>query len=363
MPRQSDEVRGHLQKARESALLAVETYNRPGTVFRSGGYIVLMCIAWTALLHAIFFARKVKPFYRSKKNKRHFEKRDGDRRAWELKEAASQFWKGNNPPERANLEFFVRLRNKIEHRSMPELDVQIFGECQALLFNFENLLVAEFGEKQAINESLSLALQFSAFRDSQQQKASRKLHSRLAGDVKKYVDDFRSSLSLDTLQNANYSYKVFVIPKPANSISGSDVAVDFVKYDTNRPADMDRVQRALTLLKPMQADADAPRAYLNFNDTHRLSQKAVLEELNRQFRMSPKVNSHDMQCLKVAHGLTERADFYHKPLLGAPQYSEAFRSWLINEFHVNPFLFKRAREEWRKRREETASVNRPANVD
>jgi hypothetical protein len=83
MPRHSNELRAHLDKARESALLAVETYNRPGTRFRSGGYIVLMCIAWTALFYAIFFKSGVKPFYRKKTNRRHFETVDGDKKAWE----------------------------------------------------------------------------------------------------------------------------------------------------------------------------------------------------------------------------------------------------------------------------------------
>jgi hypothetical protein len=45
MPRLSTEVAANLQKAREAALLAVEIYNRPGTAFRSAGYIVLMIVA------------------------------------------------------------------------------------------------------------------------------------------------------------------------------------------------------------------------------------------------------------------------------------------------------------------------------
>lgn len=38
-----------LAKALDSALLAIETYNKPAIKFRSGGYIVLMNIAWTSL--------------------------------------------------------------------------------------------------------------------------------------------------------------------------------------------------------------------------------------------------------------------------------------------------------------------------
>ena len=124
----SREIKGLLAKARESALLAVETYNRPTATFRSGAYIVLMCIAWTSLFHAIFRKRKVAPYYRKPGSSR-FQKIDGDNRAWELAECLKQSYRDQNPSSRANVEFFVRLRNKFEHRSFPQLDSEIFGEC------------------------------------------------------------------------------------------------------------------------------------------------------------------------------------------------------------------------------------------
>jgi hypothetical protein len=58
------EVRAHLDKAVEPAVLAVEVYNKPATKFRSGGYVLLMNVVWTALFHAIFLMRGVKPYYR-----------------------------------------------------------------------------------------------------------------------------------------------------------------------------------------------------------------------------------------------------------------------------------------------------------
>jgi hypothetical protein len=61
----------HLEKAKKSAVGAVDCYNRSGTKFRSGSYIVLMCIAWTSLFHAVF-KRKQKPFYRNKQNPKRF---------------------------------------------------------------------------------------------------------------------------------------------------------------------------------------------------------------------------------------------------------------------------------------------------
>ena len=58
------QVKSCLDKALDSALLAVETYNKPAVKFKSGGYIVLMCIAWTSLLHGIFLRKKIKPIYK-----------------------------------------------------------------------------------------------------------------------------------------------------------------------------------------------------------------------------------------------------------------------------------------------------------
>ena len=67
-------VKQCLEKSRDSALLAIETYNKPAVKFRSGGYIVLMVISWTSLFHAIFFRNKIKPYYRVKDSNR-FEKK------------------------------------------------------------------------------------------------------------------------------------------------------------------------------------------------------------------------------------------------------------------------------------------------
>ena len=69
-------VQEHLQKARDSALLAVEVYNKPAVSFKSSAYITLMVIAWTALFHAVFFKRKIKPFYR--KQSGQFVRMDGE---------------------------------------------------------------------------------------------------------------------------------------------------------------------------------------------------------------------------------------------------------------------------------------------
>ncbi len=71
----------------------------------------------------------------------------------------------------------------------------IFGECQALLYNYENTLIDLFGEEYALNESLSFSIQFSRFRKKSQIKASRKLLSKEIKELKSFIDNYRTSLS------------------------------------------------------------------------------------------------------------------------------------------------------------------------
>jgi len=243
-------VKEHLEKARESALLAVEVYNKPATKFKSGGFIVLMVVAWTSLFHAIFFRRKIKPFYRDKDNPRRYKKIAGDYKAWELSTCVKKYYTSRTTPERSNIEFFIGLRNKVEHRSMPALDSAIFGECQAFLFNFEDLLFREFGPKYMLHEAPTLALQFSHLRHDAQAKAVSRLQGKISPNISQYVDDFRSSLETDLLHDMRYSYKVFLIPKVVNHPGQADVAVEYVKYDPSKPDEMEKYDRLVTLIKP-----------------------------------------------------------------------------------------------------------------
>jgi len=145
-------VRPHLQKALDSSLLAVEIYNKPAVSFKSSGYyITLMVIAWTALFHAIFFSKRIKPY--RKNSKRHYEMVDGDFKHWELSECLRAYYGSDTcNAVRKNLEFFIPLRNRIEHRHLPELDANIFGECQAMLLNFDDMVAQEFGAKHCLSK-------------------------------------------------------------------------------------------------------------------------------------------------------------------------------------------------------------------
>lgn len=219
-----------LESSRDAALLAVEIYNKPRTAFRSQAYITLMVTAWTTLFHA-HFNKTIGDRYYYKDSRGRFKIVDGERKAWELRTCLSKY-AGLSEPVRANLLFFIGLRNKIEHRyvSREEIDEKIFGECQSLLYNYEKEIAKLFGEQYAINESLAFSLQFSSLRTEEQRLSIRTSLSREMQEIKKYIDTYRGQLSDSIYSSQEYSIKLIQIPKVATA-SRSDLAVEFIRWE------------------------------------------------------------------------------------------------------------------------------------
>jgi len=237
-------VKECLDKARDSALLAVEVYNKPAVRFKSGGYITLMIIAWTSLFHAVFFRRRLKPYHR-KPNGR-FERLDGDYKHWELNECLRRYYENDTGnPVRKNLDFFIPLRNKIEHRSLPELDPSIFGECQAMLLNFDDLLAKEFGDRYRIRQCLSFALQMYPSAENLAEAVRRNRNVRSAAE---FIEQYRSTISPDTLQSGQYAFKAFLI-QVANHPSKDALAVQFIDYAKLTPQEKEQVKPLAALVK------------------------------------------------------------------------------------------------------------------
>lgn len=258
MTRLPQKVRRLLDKSVDAALLAVEIYNKPRTSFRSNGYTLLMHVAWTSLFHSIFEKRNVKYFY--KKDKIHYEKTDGEWKAWELGECIKNFYTNLNTDIVKNLEFFIKLRNKIEHRFAPEVDQDIFGECQALLINYENLIEEEFGAEFTINDNLVFSLQFSKILHSEQIKASKIRQSKDYKTIKQFVDEYRGSLDKNIIESLNYNFRVYLLPKVGNHRTSSDFTLEFVKYNLDDPKEADRYKKFLVAIKEKQIPMEGLRA-------------------------------------------------------------------------------------------------------
>ena len=234
-------------KAYESAMLAIDIYNRPATLFKSEGYIVMMIIAWTALFHAIFQKNGVK--YNYVDDTGNDEYRDGDLHAWELSKCLREYFKSDNAASRKNLEFFIGLRNKIEHRFVPKLDVAIGGECQALLLNFDELITKEFGNYYALRESLAFPLQTSTVKEDGKMQVIKRFQGSQYDEVMDYIDVFREDLDDKIWADSKYSFRVYLIPRIVNSDRTSDLAIEFVKFDSSKEEDMEVLRKQTALIK------------------------------------------------------------------------------------------------------------------
>jgi len=238
-----------LESGIDCALLAVEIYNKPRTPFRVENYITNMIMAWTKIFHAHFQNTIGDKYFYKMKGSARYELIDGERKAWELTTCIRNFAK-LSPSVKANLEFFIKLRNKIEHRHInkDEIGLIIFGECQALLNNFESFVIDCFGEEYAINESLAFALQFSKLRTNQQRKASKNLLSKEVKELKDFITKYRESLDEETFNSQDFSIKLISVPKISNT-NRNDLAVEFVNWNTVQEKDKHKYSKLLAIIK------------------------------------------------------------------------------------------------------------------
>lgn len=257
MLRLPKKVKELLTKSRDSAILAVDIYNKPSTKFRSYGFIVMMNIAWTSLFLAIFERDGINYHYKKPNSNRYFYV-DGEKKAWDLSNCVKEYFKDRNPPSRENLKFFIGLRNQIEHKFLPALDLDICGECQALLLNYEKLITQEFGPNFSLNESLAIPLQLVYTNPTWRNQVLKEIQSREYQTIKEYIDTFRHSLEDVVWDNPEYSFKVFLIPKIGNRQTSSDLAIEFVPYDQNKPEEMKKYKKLAAFIKEKQVPVVNP---------------------------------------------------------------------------------------------------------
>jgi hypothetical protein len=234
-------VKQLLKKSKDSAMLAVEFYNKPAISFKSEGFITMMLIAWNSLFHAYFLKNKIKPFYkRSDKRRPRYEiieeklsngKVIKEKKWWDISKCVKEYFKDDNKnPIRKNLDFFIPLRNMIVHRNIPELDETIYGECQALLTNFNDFLEKYFGEKNSIKSFLSFSLQFLKSPKNILEASRNEIIKKDIKNVIDFIKAYRSTLTIEQFESPEYSFKAILI-QVKNHESRDVIPIKFVQYD------------------------------------------------------------------------------------------------------------------------------------
>ncbi len=322
MSRLPKKVKELLAKSRDSALLAVDIYNKPATKFRSYSFIVMMNIAGTSLFHAIFERQGIKYFYRKKDSNRYIYV-DGEKKAWDLSDCIKEYFKDQNPPSKQNLKFFIGLRNKIEHSFLPALDPEIYGECQALLLNYEKLITQEFGDEFSLNESLAIPLQLLSTNPDWRNRVLREIQSREYETVKEYIDTFRYSLDESVWGNTEYSFRVFLVPKIGNRQTSADVAVEFIHYDPNKPEEMEKYKKVVAFIKEKQVPVVNPG---------KLKPGDVSQRIRDTLEITFHPSTHHARCWKYYKVRPEsNSDHPEKTKIKYCQYDEVHKDFVYTE--------------------------------
>ncbi|WP_229245228.1 DUF3644 domain-containing protein [Dyadobacter aurulentus] len=84
-------------------------------------------MAWTRLFQAHFNHTIGERYFYKEKNGR-YKVIDGDRKAWELKTCIDKY-NDLSEPAKINLEFFIKLRNKIEHHCIDKEEIGLMIFC------------------------------------------------------------------------------------------------------------------------------------------------------------------------------------------------------------------------------------------
>jgi hypothetical protein len=252
-----------LESSIDCALLAVEIYNKPRAPFRVESFITHMIMAWTRLLQAHFNQTIGETYFYKEKNGR-YKIIDGEKRSWELKTCVQKYGQLTDAVK-SNLDFFIKLRNKIEHRTIDkeQIGLMIFGECQSLLYNYENELIKIFGSEYALNESLAYALQFSRLRTTKQTQASKQLLSSEYKEIVEFIKKYRDSLREDIFTTQEYSIKLIQVPKIGNT-ERNDLAVEFVNWNSLSEEDRIKYDKLTTIVKDKVIKERQKNKYLNF---------------------------------------------------------------------------------------------------
>ncbi len=212
------------------ACLAVRLYNDPSEPRSFEGFVVHMHLAWLYLLHAEFQRDHVDYRYRQKDRPRRLERVDGEPKRWELAKSVAERWPGQTP-ERANIEFFIALRNKIEHRFtrfQQELALAVGGKSQALLLNFEEELSSQFGARFSLATKLRFPVFIGSF-TTEGQQALERLHARLPSELKQFIVRSARNLPDEVRDDDKYDLRLRVFLELVKNPAAGCPSVSFVR--------------------------------------------------------------------------------------------------------------------------------------
>lgn len=219
--------------SRDEASLAVRLYNDPAEGRSFEGFVVHMHLAWLYLLHAEFDRDGTDFRYWRRDNPRKLDKVDGEARRWELARCVQERWSDEKDPVRANLAFFIGLRNKIEHRyarQQQALAAVVGGQAQALLLNYEEELTSQFGATVSLATRLRFPVFIGSFTD-EGERALRRLRANLPASLRTFIAEYTAGLDESVASNPHYELRLRVFQELAPKPAPETLAIQYTRWD------------------------------------------------------------------------------------------------------------------------------------
>lgn len=218
-----------LDEARRQALVAIDFYNRPGDRRSFSDFIVHIHLAWQNLLHADRMRRKAEIFYRDSGGRRLFRRNpDGSKKTWDLSKCLKHEFKDTDPI-RANVEFFIGLRNHVEHRFQDSVLVATAAETHACIINFEAELVRRFGSGETLGSELKFPVFVQSLSPSRYEE-QRNLRRGLPVTVSTFITEFQVGLTDFIRSDERFAYRLLLLPMKGPKTE-ADLALNFVRQE------------------------------------------------------------------------------------------------------------------------------------
>ncbi|MEV5961861.1 DUF3644 domain-containing protein [Kribbella sp. NPDC051952] len=242
-----------LQASKTEATLAVDLYNRSGTERQLEAFIVHMCMAWLKLLQSKVERDGGDLYIRNHRGQRQ-RSADGD---WLHKPLATLLAEefSDNDPRRVNLNFFVGLRNRIEHRYERDIAALIAGRTQAFLLNYEQTLVGMFGADQSLGENLRFPLFLSSITDDAAE-ALKALRKRVPKGVLEWVQDFDANLEPSINDDQRFDFRIYLVPYTGPKTE-ADAAMTFVRMDELTEDQRGKLDEVQTIIREKQVSVSS----------------------------------------------------------------------------------------------------------
>lgn len=310
--------RYYLAVAKQEALLACDLYNEPRQPRSFELFVVHMERAWLNLFHAVQ------------------AELGGEEESWDLRSVVSVHLPKEQDPIRRNIEFFIALRDRIEHKLTPRqlraLETVVSGKALAYLRDFDTYLVQEFGEKQ----SLGTSLRFPVFLSSLARDAPELLkgeYRRVPSATRKFIEAFDASTADDVRMDPAYDFKVYLVPKTAGG-PAADLAMEFVRLEDLSPEQREHVQAGTVLIRDRHVEVA---------NVDRLRPSEVVERVReawppfnlyyhtlayRYFKVRPKGKSEHPDATDTRYAFF---DVVHRDYTYTQAWAEKLKSELAND--------------------------------